>query len=116
LPVEVQRLGVVTEKTSPDMLMVIHLVSPDETRDALFLSNYASSRCATSSRAFRESAASRLWGAGEYSMRVWLDPAKLAARGMTASEVVSAIASRTSRSRPASSDSRRRAAPPSSSR
>jgi gold/copper resistance efflux pump len=91
LPVEVQRLGVVTEKTAPDMLMVVHLVSPDERRDALFLSNYALLQVRDVLSRLPGVGSVAVWGAGEYSMRVWLDPTKLVARGLTASDVVRAI-------------------------
>jgi gold/copper resistance efflux pump len=91
LPVEVQRIGVVAEKTSPDMLMVVHLVSPDGQRDALFLSNFALLQVRDTLARLPGVGSVAVWGAGEYSMRVWLDPERLAARGLTAAEVVAAI-------------------------
>ncbi len=91
LPVEVQRLGVVTEKTSPDVLMVVHLVSPGQARDPLFLSNYALLQVRDELARLQGVGNIAVWGAGEYSMRIWLDPAKLSARGLTASDVVGAI-------------------------
>ena len=91
LPQEVQRLGVVTEKTSPDMLMVVHLVSPDERFDPLYMSNFAVLQVRDALSRTPGVGDVRVWGAGEYSMRVWLDPAKVAARGLTASDVVRAI-------------------------
>ena len=91
LPPEVQRLGVVAEKTSPDMLMVVHLVSPAGTRDPLFLSNYALLEVRDELQRVPGVGSVVVWGAGEYSMRVWLDPEKLAARGLSAGEVVAAI-------------------------
>jgi gold/copper resistance efflux pump len=91
LPVETQRIGVVTEKTSPDMLMVVHLVSPTEERDALFLSNYALLEVRDELQRVPGVGSVMVWGAGEYRMRIWLDPEKLAARELTASDVVAAI-------------------------
>ncbi len=91
LPQEVQRLGVVTEKSSPDLTMVVHLTSPDESYDMLYLSNYADLNVKDELARVEGVGSVRLFGAGEYSMRVWLDPPKLAALSMTAMDVVSAI-------------------------
>jgi gold/copper resistance efflux pump len=91
LPQEVQRIGVVTQKTSPDILMVVHLVSPDNRHDPLYLSNFATLQVRDQLARLSGVGDVLVWGAGEYSMRVWLDPAKVAARGLTASDVVAAI-------------------------
>jgi gold/copper resistance efflux pump len=91
LPQEVQRIGVVTQKTSPDILMVVHLVSPDDRYDPLYLSNFATLKVRDQLARLSGVGDVLVWGAGEYSMRVWLDPAKVAARGLTASDVVAAI-------------------------
>ncbi|MBE0541418.1 MAG: efflux RND transporter permease subunit [Verrucomicrobia bacterium] len=91
LPAEVQALGVVTEKTSPDMLMVVHLISPGERYDALHLVNYALLNVRDTLARLPGVNDVRVWGAGEYSLRVWLDPEKLAARELTAPEIVTAI-------------------------
>jgi gold/copper resistance efflux pump len=91
LPAEVQALGVVTEKTSPDMLMVVHLVSPDGRFDALQLTNYALLSVRDELQRLPGVGDVYAWGAGEYAMRVWLDPAKLAARELTAGDVIAAI-------------------------
>jgi len=91
LPQEVQRIGVVTQKTSPDILMVVHLVSPDDRYDPLYLSNFATLQVRDQLARLSGVGDVLAWGAGEYSMRVWLDPAKVAARGLTASDVVAAI-------------------------
>jgi gold/copper resistance efflux pump len=91
LPPEVQRIGVVTEKTSPDMLMVAHITSPSETRSPLYLSNYALLHVRDELSRLEGVGAVNVFGAGEYSMRVWLDPQRLHARGLTASDVVRAI-------------------------
>ncbi|WP_164008673.1 efflux RND transporter permease subunit [Pyxidicoccus trucidator] len=91
LPAEVQRLGVLTEKTSTDLLMVVHLVSPDSTLEPLYLSNYAVLQVRDVLQRIPGVGGVVVWGAGEYSMRVWLDPAKLASRKLTASDAVAAI-------------------------
>lgn len=91
LPQEVQRIGVVTQKTSPDILMVVHLVSPDGRYDPLYLSNFATLQVRDQLARISGVGDVLVWGAGEYSMRVWLDPAKVAARGLTASDIVTAI-------------------------
>jgi gold/copper resistance efflux pump len=91
LPQEVQRIGVVAEKTSPDMLMVVHLVSPGGEKDAIFLANYALLNVRDELQRVPGVGRVMVWGAGEYSMRIWLDPQKLAARSLTAGEVVAAI-------------------------
>ena len=91
LPQEVQRIGVVTQKTSPDVLMVVHLVSPDKRYDPLYLSNFAILQVRDQLARLPGVGDVILGGEGEYSMRIWLDPAKVAARGLTASDVVAAI-------------------------
>ncbi|MCP3100056.1 efflux RND transporter permease subunit [Myxococcus sp. K15C18031901] len=91
LPAEVQRLGVLTEKSSPDLLMVVHLVSPDGKLDPLYLSNYAVLQVRDVLQRVPGVGNVAVLGAGEYSMRVWLDPQLLAARNLTASDVVNAI-------------------------
>ena len=91
LPAEVQRLGVLTEKSSPDLLMVVHLVSPDGALEPLYLSNYAVLQVRDVLQRVPGVGSVNVLGAGEYSMRVWLDPRLLAARGLTASDVVGAI-------------------------
>ncbi|NMO22284.1 efflux RND transporter permease subunit [Pyxidicoccus fallax] len=91
LPQEVQRLGVVTEKTSTDILMVVHLVSPEGKLEPLYLSNYAVLQVKDVLQRVPGVGSVVVWGAGEYSMRIWLDPEKLAARKLTASDVVAAI-------------------------
>ena len=91
LPLEVQRIGVTTEKASPDFVMVVHLVSPDGRYDQLYLSNFAHLRVRDELRRVAGVGDAIVFGAGEYSMRVWLDPDRLASRQMTASDVVQAI-------------------------
>jgi len=91
LPQEVQRLGVVTEKSSPDLTMVVHLTSPDDRYDMLYLSNYAALNVKDELARVDGVGSVQLFGAGEYSMRIWLNPQKVAALNMTAMDVVAAI-------------------------
>jgi multidrug efflux pump len=91
LPDDVQRLGVTTAKSSPTLTLVVHLISPDNRYDMTYLRNYAVLN--VKDRLARISGVGdvQLWGSGDYSMRVWLDPQKVARLGMTASDVVAAI-------------------------
>jgi gold/copper resistance efflux pump len=91
LPVEVQRIGVVTQKTSPDMLMVIHLTSPDDRYDLVHVHNYATLQLEDELAKLEGVDEVVVWGAGEYSLRIWLDPDKVAARQMTATDVLRAL-------------------------
>ncbi len=91
LPAEVQRIGVVTEKSSPDFIMVVHLVSPENKYDMLYLSNFAHLRVKDELARIGGAGDVQVFGAGEYSMRVWLDPDRLAGRQLTATDVVRAI-------------------------
>ena len=93
LPQEVQQLGVTTQKQSPNLVMVVHLLSPDNTYGQDYVSNYALIQV--------KDPLSRLYGVGnvqifgerDYSMRVWLDPNRMYARGLTVTDIVSAIQS-----------------------
>jgi multidrug efflux pump len=91
LPDDVQRLGVTTAKSSPTLTLVVHLISPDNRYDMTYLRNYAVLN--VKDRLARISGVGdvQLWGSGDYSMRVWLDPQKVARLGMTATDVVNAI-------------------------
>jgi multidrug efflux pump len=91
LPQDVQRIGVTTEKASPDFIMVVHLVSPDNRYDMLYLSNYAHLQVKDELSRIGGVGSVQVFGAGEYSMRVWLDPDRLASRHLTTSDVVRAI-------------------------
>jgi hydrophobe/amphiphile efflux-1 (HAE1) family protein len=91
LPDVVQRLGVVTNKSSPDLTMVVHLVSPDNRYDTLYLSNYALLRVKDELARLDGVGDVQVFGAGQFSMRIWLDPEKVASRGLTADDVVKAI-------------------------
>jgi HAE1 family hydrophobic/amphiphilic exporter-1 len=93
LPEEVRRLGVTTRKNSPDFLMVVHLSSPDQTRDQLYISNYATLQLVDVLKRIDGVGDVQVFGARDYAMRIWLDPDKIAARGMTGPEVVDAVRS-----------------------
>ncbi|WP_137128100.1 efflux RND transporter permease subunit [Roseomonas sp. HF4] len=93
LPEEVQRLGVVASKVSPDMLMVVHLVSPNGRYDALHLANFATLQLRNRLQRLPGVGEVNVWGAGDYAMRIWLDPERMAARGLTATEVLDAVRS-----------------------
>ena len=91
LPQEVQRLGVTTEKTSPDLLMVVHLESPDNRYDMLYLANLAILQVKDELGRLPGVGNVQVFGAGDFSMRVWLNPNKLASHNLTATDVVQAI-------------------------
>jgi len=91
LPEEVQRIGITVDKASPDLTMVVHLLSPDNRYDMLYLSNYALLNVKDELSRLDGVGDVQLFGLGEYSLRVWLDPTKVASRGLTATDVVHAI-------------------------
>lgn len=91
LPEDVQRLGVTTVKSSPTLTMVVHLLSPNDRYDMTYLRNYAILNVKDRLSRIQGVGEVQVWGAGDYSMRVWLDPNKVAERGLTASDVVAAI-------------------------
>ena len=91
LPEDVRRLGVNTRKQSPDLTMVVHLISPDGRYNQLYLSNYAFLQVKDTLTRLNGVGDVKIFGARDYSMRVWLDPNKIASRNMTASDVVNAI-------------------------
>jgi HAE1 family hydrophobic/amphiphilic exporter-1 len=91
LPEEVQRIGVTVRKSSPDLMLVIHLISPDGSLDQQYISNYATINIKDVITRLDGVGDTIVFGARDYAMRVWLDPAKVQARGLTASDVVSAL-------------------------
>ncbi len=91
LPEEVRRLGVTTVKSSPDLMMVIHMLSPDGSRDQLYISNYARTQVVDRLARIDGVGEATIFAERAYSMRVWLDPELVAARGLTAGEVVAAL-------------------------
>src|SRR5205807_5244107 len=91
LPAEVRALGVTTTKQSPDLTMVVHLFSPNDRYDEIYLRNYATLQVKDVLARIPGAGSVQVFGSGDYAMRVWLDPDKIAAKGLTASDVVSAI-------------------------
>ena len=91
LPEEVTRQGVTTKKRSPSILMCVNVVSPDKSRDPLFLSNFVTTGVKDDLARVKGVGDIVIWGVRDFSMRVWLDPNKLAARDMTAGDVMAAI-------------------------
>jgi hydrophobe/amphiphile efflux-1 (HAE1) family protein len=91
LPDEVRQLGVTTVKSSPDLTMVVHLFSPDNRYDMTYLRNYAVLQVKDELARIRGVGQVLIFGAGDYAMRIWLDPQKVASRGLSAGDVVRAI-------------------------
>src|SRR5690242_15844870 len=91
LPEDVRRLGVTTVKQSPDLTMVVHLFSPDGRYDEVYLRNYATLQVKDVLARIPGAGDVEVFGSGDYAMRVWLDPDKIAARNLTASDIVGAI-------------------------
>ena len=86
-----RRFGVTTRKSSPDLTMVVHLYSPDDRYDETYLRNYALLQVKDTLARLPGMGDVQLFGSGDYSMRIWLDPEKVAARGLTAGDVVRAL-------------------------
>ncbi len=91
LPEPVRRLGVVTRKNSPDLMMVINMFSPDGTYDQTYIGNYAVLQIRDQIRRIDGVGDVLLFGASEYSMRIWLDPDRIQNLGLTASEVIASL-------------------------
>ena len=91
LPEEVTRIGITVDKASPDLTMVVHLISPDKRYDMLYLSNYAILNIKDELARLNGIGDVQMFGMGDYSLRVWLDPNKTASRNLTATDVVTAI-------------------------
>ncbi|HCR97444.1 MULTISPECIES: efflux RND transporter permease subunit [Halomonas] len=91
LPEAVRRQGVTTQKQSPTFLMVVHLTSPGGEYDTLYLRNYVRLNVRDRLARLEGIGDAQLFGGGDYAMRAWLDPARIAARGLTASDVVGAM-------------------------
>ncbi len=91
LPEDVRRQGVTTQKQSPTFLMVVHLTSPDGKYDTLYLRNYARLHVKDALARLPGVGDAQIFGGGDYAMRVWLDPDKVASRGLTAGDVVRAM-------------------------
>ena len=91
LPEEVRRIGVTTVKSSPDLMMVVHMLSPNDSLDNLYISNYAALRVRDPLIRLEGVGDVLLFGAREYSLRVWLDPDRLAGYGLSAGDVMRAL-------------------------
>ena len=91
LPEDVRRIGVTTIKNSPDLLMVVHLLSPEGRYDQLYIGNFGLIRVRDVLARVDGVGSVNMFGLREYSMRIWLDPARLASRNLTTNAVVSAL-------------------------
>ena len=91
LPVDVRTIGVTVNKASPDLMMVVHLLSPDNSRDPLFVSNYATLEITDALTRVDGVGSITVFGSRDYAMRVWLDPDRLQSVGLTAGDVVTAL-------------------------
>jgi multidrug efflux pump len=91
LPEEVRTLGVTTAKSSPDLTLVVHLISPDGRYDVNYLRNYAVLNVKDRIARIAGVGQVQIFGGGDYSMRVWIDPQKAAERGLSASDIANAI-------------------------
>ncbi len=91
LPADVRNIGVTVAKASPDLMMVVHLLSPDNSRDTLFISNYANVNLVDTLSRIQGIGSITVFGGRDYSMRVWLDPDRLQSLAMTAGDVVTAL-------------------------
>ncbi|MGA2125238.1 MAG: multidrug efflux RND transporter permease subunit [Xanthobacteraceae bacterium] len=91
LPADVRNIGVTVAKASPDLMMVVHLYSPDQSRDTLFISNYATVEIVDEVTRVDGVGSITVFGVRAYAMRVWLDPDRMQSVGLTASDVVTAL-------------------------
>src|SRR3984893_16193402 len=91
LPADVRNIGVTVTKSSPDLMMVVHLYSPDKSRDALFMTNYATLEVTDPLTRVDGVGSVTVFGSRDYSMRIWLDPERMQSLGLTASDVTGAL-------------------------
>src|ERR1700761_1892549 len=91
LPADVRNIGVTVTKSSPDLMMVVHLFSPDKSRDALFMTNYATLEVTDPLTRVDGVGSVTVFGSRDYSMRIWLDPDRLQSLGLTATDVTTAL-------------------------
>jgi hydrophobe/amphiphile efflux-1 (HAE1) family protein len=91
LPADVRNIGVTVTKASPDLMMVVHLYSPDQSRDGLFISNYATLQIKDQLLRVDGVGSITVFGVRDFSMRIWLDPDRLQSLNMTASDVLTAL-------------------------
>ena len=93
LPADVRNIGVTVAKSSPDLMMVVHLYSPDRSRDPLYVSNYATLEIKDAITRVDGVGSIIVFGSRDYSMRIWLDPDRLQSLGMTANDVIAGLTS-----------------------
>src|SRR5216683_3897016 len=86
LPADVRQVGVTVTKSSPDLMMVVHLYSPDKSRDTLYISNYATLEIKDTLTRIDGVGSITVFGSSDYAMRIWLDPDRLQSLAMTASD------------------------------
>jgi hydrophobe/amphiphile efflux-1 (HAE1) family protein len=91
LPVDVRNIGVTVTKASPDLMMVVHLYSPDKSRDSLFISNYATLAITDIVTRIDGVGSITVFGGRDYAMRIWADPDRLQTLGLTAGDIVVAL-------------------------
>ena len=91
LPADVRNIGVTVSKSSPDLMMVVHLISPDKSRDQLFISNFATLEIKDAVTRVDGVGSIIVFGSRDYSMRIWLDPDRLQSLGLTATDVTLAL-------------------------
>src|SRR5918995_1240468 len=91
LPTDVRNIGVTVGKASPDLMMVVHLFTPDKSRDQLYVSNFASLEIKDALARVDGVGSITVFGSRDYSMRVWLDPDRLQSLGLTATDVTGAL-------------------------
>jgi len=91
LPEEVRRQGVVVRKSSPDLMLVVHVLSPDGTFDQLYISNYVNIQVVDALKRVRGVGDITVFGGREYSMRIWLDPLKMGELGLTSEDLLAAL-------------------------
>ena len=91
LPADVRNIGVTVAKASPDLMMVVHLYSPDKSRDTLFISNYANIRVIDVLNRINGVGSITVFGGRDYSMRIWIDPDRLHSLGLTTGDIVTAL-------------------------
>jgi hydrophobe/amphiphile efflux-1 (HAE1) family protein len=91
LPVDVRNIGVTVTKKSPDLMMVVHLYSPDKSRDSLFISNYATLAVTDILTRIDGVGSISVFGGRDYAMRIWVDPDRLQTLNLTANDIVVAL-------------------------
>src|ERR1700758_2796145 len=91
LPADVRNIGVTVTKSSPDLMMVVHLYSPDKSRDTLFVSNFATLEVTDAVTRVDGVGSIIVFGSRDYSMRIWLDPDRMQSLGLTAADVTRAL-------------------------